>query len=135
MGAASALGELSKALDAVKESLLRSTADHSLYTQAQALQQKATRLAQSISGNQQQQMMGGGGQVSISQRLSVAGIGARATAYGPTQTQRDSLAIAEEEFAAIEPELNVLVNQEMPELKRQMNTSGVPWTPGRGLPR
>ncbi|MCJ7555597.1 MAG: glycosyl hydrolase [Gammaproteobacteria bacterium] len=134
-GAASALGELSTSLDAVKDSLLRSTADHSLYTQAQALQQKAKRLTQSIKGNEQRQMMSGGGQVAIAQRLAVAGIGSRTSAYGPTQTQRESLAIAEEEFAALEPELDALVNQEMPELKRQMNAGGVPWTPGRGVPR
>lgn len=134
-GAASALGELSTDLEAVKDSLLRSTADHALYTQAQALQQEAKRLAQLINGNDQRQMLGGGGQVPIAQRLSVAGIGSRTSAYGPTQTQRESLAIAEEEFAALEPGLDALVNKDMPELKRQMNSSGVPWTPGRGVPQ
>ena len=134
-GAASALGELAQDLDAIKESLVRSTADQSVYAQAHALQQKANRLSMAINGNAKRQMMGGGGQLSISARLGVAAIGARATAYGPTQTQRDSLAIAEEAFSALEPDLDALVNKELPALKGQMNTMGVPWTPGRGVPQ
>ena len=79
--------------------------------------------------------MGDAGPVPVARRLNVAGRGARTQAHGPTVTQRRSLQIAEDEYAAVYRELDNLINGEFDALQEALEKAGVPWTPGRGLPR
>ena len=53
------------------------------------------------------------------------------SASGPTATQRDSFAIAEDEFKSLEKQLERLFKVEMVALKKEMEAAGVPWSPGR----
>ena len=51
----------------------------------------------------------------------------------PTQTQREALAIARDNYAEIGPALTGLIDGEYQALKRTLDAAGVPWTPGRGV--
>ena len=53
----------------------------------------------------------------------------------PTTTQRRNLEIAAEEFRGVIDELTELVEVSLPALEDRLEEAGVPWTPGRGVPR
>ncbi len=79
-------------------------------------------------------MMGDPGPVSINARINVANMGNRLSTYGPTPTHRRSVEIAQQEFGALRPEIDRLIDTELPALERKLDEAGVPWTPGRGVP-
>ena len=133
-GSVSAIDELLIATGAIKESLQRSAANPDLYAQTQTIEQRAKGLRDRLAGNQTRGLMGDPGAVSVSQRLEVAGTGARSSAYGPTPTHRRSLEIAVEEFAEVHQEMGALLGVEFDALQNKLDSAGVPWTPGRGLP-
>jgi hypothetical protein len=62
---------------------------------------------------------------------SVAGLG---TTQPPTQTHRESLDLAEAEFAPLAAKLRQTIEVELAAIEKQLNAMGAPWTPGR-LPR
>ncbi|MFQ5634210.1 MAG: glycosyl hydrolase [Gammaproteobacteria bacterium] len=133
-GSVSAIDELIVAIDAVKEVVTRSTADASLYDEANSISQRAKVLRDRLTTNEARAYMGDPGPVAVDQRLDVAGFGALSTAYGPTVTQSRSLEIADEQFAEIGRALNRLIDSEFGALKEKLDAAGVPWTPGRGVP-
>lgn len=53
----------------------------------------------------------------------------------PTGTQREQLALASDLFAGMVEELRQLVDVDLPHLEDRLDAAGVPWTPGRGVPR
>jgi hypothetical protein len=55
------------------------------------------------------------------------------TRYGPTDTHRRSLEIAEEQFGSLADALR-RVSADMRRLEQDMEAAGVPWTPGRPIP-
>jgi photosystem II stability/assembly factor-like uncharacterized protein len=56
------------------------------------------------------------------------------TTQAPTQTHRESLALAETEFAPLAARLRQAIETELRAIEQQLNTLGAPYTPGR-LPR
>ena len=52
----------------------------------------------------------------------------------PTATQRQSLEVAQAEFAAVSTELSALLETELPRFEADLEAAGAPWTPGRKLP-
>jgi photosystem II stability/assembly factor-like uncharacterized protein len=133
-GAVSTIDELLVSTGAIKDVLAHSTADVSLYEQTQGVERQARRLRDRLAQNKERDDLGDQGQVPVARRLEVAGYGARVQAHGPTQTQRESLRIAEEEYAAVYRKLEDLVNGEFDALQEALERAQVPWTPGRGLP-
>ncbi len=133
-GSVSAIDELVQATVAMKSALVRSTADASLYDEANSIGQQAGRLKDRLTTNEERQKLGDYGPVTIKHRVDVAGFGARRQVYGPTVTQERSLAIAEEEFKEISTTLDRLIDQDFAALKDKLDAAGVPWTPGRGVP-
>ena len=57
--------------------------------------------------------------------------GERFAVMAPTQTHRDSYAIAAEEFAQQLANLRALVQVDLSKLEKDMEAAGAPWTPGR----
>ncbi len=53
------------------------------------------------------------------------------TRQAPTLTQQRSLAVAQEEFAALESDLAILLGETLPTLEAELEAAGAPWTPGR----
>jgi len=66
----------------------------------------------------------------VRERLGRISWSLRATTMGPTQTQRQSLAIAAQEFAAVAPDLARLVDEEIPALVAELEALGAPFTGG-----
>ncbi len=56
------------------------------------------------------------------------------TTQPPTQTYRDSLTLAEQQFAPLAERLRQTIEVELGAIEKQLNAMGAPWTPGR-LPR
>ena len=61
-------------------------------------------------------------------------VGGLGTTQAPTQTHRESLTLAETEFAPLAARIRQAVETELRAIEQQMNALGAPWTPGR-LPR
>ena len=133
-GSVSAIDELLVATGAIKESLQKSAANPDLYAETQAIEQRAKRLRDRLKQNLAREVMGDLGAVPVSKRLEVASYGARGNAYGPTPTHRRSLEIAVVEFAEAYQAMEDLIEGEFNALQDKLDTAGVPWTPGRGLP-
>ncbi len=119
---------------AVKEKLMESRADLSLYERAQGIERQAKRLRDRLTQNAQREEFGDPGPVSVLSRLQFAAGTSSAEVYGPNQSTRASLKIAEDEYAEVYRELEDLVNGQFNALQEELEKAGVPWTPGRGLP-
>jgi hypothetical protein len=133
-GSVAAIDELVASIDAIKESIIQSTADATLYESAVSISQRAQRLRDRLTINQARERMSDLGPVPIDHRLGVAGYGMRISAYGPTENHARSLEIANEEFLEVRPALDRLIDEEFQALKEKLDSAGVPWTPGRDVP-
>lgn len=133
-GSIAAIDELVASIDAIKESIIQSTADATLYESAVSISQRAQRLRDRLTINQARERMSDLGPVPIDHRLGVAGYGMRISAYGPTENHARSLEIANEEFLEVRPALDRLIDEEFQALKEKLDSAGVPWTPGRDVP-
>ena len=56
------------------------------------------------------------------------------TTQPPTQTYRESLRLAEDQFAPLAAKIRQTIEVELAAIEKQLNAIGAPWTPGR-LPR
>ena len=72
---------------------------------------------------------------SITQRIFTVIGGHWNTRLGPTQTHRESLAIAAEQLDQVQQALRTLIESELVDVEQQLEAAGAPWTPGRKLPR
>ncbi len=133
-GAGAAMETLLAELAAIKQTLLRSGADNALRAQARNLELTVLDLQLKLSGDDNRDLAGDPGPVSVSRRINVAQMGTSFSSYGPTPTHERSLDIGEQEFAGIKAALDRIFNTELPALRKALNDSGVPWTPGRGVP-
>ncbi len=120
-------------LDAIKETLQSSTADMALYTQANSIQQRISQARDRLRGDETRDDFSDPGLMSVRDRLQYAAYDPNGNAYGPTQTQRESLAIAQEAYNEIGSALTQLVDGEYQALLRALDAAAVPWTPGRGV--
>ncbi len=55
--------------------------------------------------------------------------------HGPTETHREQYRIAADAFGALYPDLQRLIETELPQLEAGLEAAGVPWTTGRALPQ
>lgn len=133
-GSVAAIDELVASIEAIKEVTVRSTADATLYEEADSISKRARKLRDRLTANQARDYMSDPGPAPISGRLGSASAGVREAAYGPTATQSRSLDIADEEFAEVGSALDRLIDVEFRALREKLDAAGVPWTPGRGVP-
>ncbi|HZD51417.1 MAG TPA: hypothetical protein VE175_00085, partial [Woeseiaceae bacterium] len=132
-GTVKAIDEIVHELDAVKQMLQRSTADASLYTEANDIQQAIKRERNRLVKHEKQEMLGVAAPMTVQARLFHARYDPATNAYGPTRTQRDSLNIARDLYGSVREALTGLVDVRYGALKDALDRSGVPWTPGRGV--
>ncbi len=71
---------------------------------------------------------------SIRGRVSQVAGGHWDTRQTPTDTQRESLRIAGEEFETLRIELRSLLEEDLARLEADLEAAGAPWTPGRRIP-
>lgn len=135
VGTVAAIDEIVTELDAVKETLERSTDDGSLYETANSIQQRLKATRDRLSDNQQRGFYNDIGEMTLEARLWHARFSPATQAYGPTPAQRESYRIARELYDDVAAALTTLVDEEYAALKQAMDAAGVPWTPGRGVQR
>jgi hypothetical protein len=132
-GTIKAIDRVSAELDAVKQTLGRSTADPALYEIADSLQERLLAQRDRLTRNDISEFFQESSDVTLSERLWHARFDAESAAYGPTPSQRESYAIAKRLYDDAVRRLGVLVDTEYEGLKRALDMAGVPWTPGRGV--
>ncbi|MDJ0908196.1 MAG: hypothetical protein QNI99_03315 [Woeseiaceae bacterium] len=132
-GTRNAIDRLSAELDAVKQTLARSTADASLYEIADSIQERMLAERDRLVGNETRDMHKEWTEMSLGDRMWHARFAPNSNAYGPTPAQRESYEIGRRLYADVVSNLTELVDVEYAALKDALDAAGVPWTPGRGI--
>ena len=132
-GTTKAIDELIAELDAVKEVLLRSTADASLYEIANSIKQRITIQRERLSGNDTRENFKDHGEVPLRDRIMHARFRPGQNAYGPTPEQRESLQVGRALYDDVTEQLSQIIDVEYAGLKEALDAARVPWTPGRGI--
>jgi len=123
-------------IENLTKALARSTVDPgTLDTELETLKQRLYDLDAALSGNRSVRSMGEPRPPTVSGRLRIASMTDGQSDYGPTATHRRALEIAAEEFGDIDVGLRQLLDVDLPALETRMEAAGVPWTPGRPLPK
>jgi photosystem II stability/assembly factor-like uncharacterized protein len=133
--ATEAVAQARKRVDALREAVERSrTLPDGLDAELHAIDQELYAIEEALSGNRARATIEDGGPTTINDRVRTAATASSWSTYGPTATQRRSLAIAEEELGPVRERLNALLGDKLPAFERQLETAGAPWTPGRPVP-
>jgi len=129
---------LDKTLERVKllKNLLMRTpsAPGSLDKELHKLEQSLLALDERLNGNRSKRQVGVITKPTITKRRNVASSGTFRSTYGPTPTHRRSLGIAASEFLELKKELELLVNQQLPQIEKAMSDAGAPWIEGQEIP-
>ena len=129
------LTETTKRLTAIRQTLDRSTiSDPSFGDRVRDLQRQVADMTERLNGNPRRQRANDPGPVSISRRLNIVGMGISMTLQGPTTHHRDVYESAKADFDRLKNQLRELTETTLPALEHQLDQSGLPWTPGRGIP-
>ncbi len=72
---------------------------------------------------------------SIVQRIARIVRSGLAATSAPTDTHRESYAVASDQLAEVSEALRSLLEEEMAALESELEAAGAPWTPGRPVPR
>lgn len=99
------------------------------------LQQQILGVQEAMGGNTSRRSIGEPMAPSVMRRLDVVITDNRLSTYGPTPTHRRRLKIALEQFATLREELHQLIDVALPAVDNRLNEAGVPWTPGREVPK
>ncbi len=130
-GAQSAVKAAIKRVEAIQATLLRSTVDASVLSQADGFTRRLKLLQERLAGDERRNIMNEDGPVSIERRVAVAFYGTHFSTYGPTPTHEQSLDIAQQQFADWKRQLDAILRVELPAFEEKLEAAGVPWTPGR----
>ncbi|MDQ7087846.1 MAG: glycosyl hydrolase [Acidobacteriota bacterium] len=136
-GAGLSLAEASGRVAALRDALERSAIEPGgeLDMAVRDLQQQLHRVQEAMGGNTSRRSIGEPMAPSVMRRLDVVITGNRLSTYGPTPTHRRSLEIALEQFATLREKLHQLIDVALPALEKRLDEAGVPWTPGREVPK
>ena len=122
-------------LDQVEQAINRSDEPHyELVKQLGTLRKSYSDLERRLRGSRDAERIGVELPPTISQRLANAGAYSSSLS-GPTQTQRDSLKIAQEMYAEIQPDLSQFVDKTVGDFIDKARKSGVEGIPGETIPR
>lgn len=106
----------------------------SLENRLQAIRQEANAIGELVNGHAARNAVYERTQPTVRSRLGTIMWGVSRSTYGPTQTQRDQLAIAQSEFDAIRGRLITLTETTIPAFERELIAAGGPWVPGGQIP-
>ncbi|MEL7110590.1 MAG: glycosyl hydrolase [Pseudomonadota bacterium] len=100
----------------------------------QAIRSEANALSELVRGNAARNAIYERTQPTVRSRLSFVQTGVGRSTYGPTETHREQLAIAQSEFGAIRQRLSALMDSTIPAFERELLAAGAPWVPGGTIP-
>ncbi len=137
-GATAATLAVQQAFDRIarlEDALERSTAaPGSLDAALAALTVELHEIDAGLSGDRSKRAVGEVRRHSVQNRLRALLRGTARSTYGPTPLLERSLEVARTELGELRDRLSRVVDQELPELERQLDAAGAPWTPGRPVP-
>jgi hypothetical protein len=105
----------------------------SLYADLNQLRQELYKLDEQINGHATRREMDVKDQPTLLDRLNNARSAAGNT-YGPTDTQRKSLEIANTQYQLVKAQLEDIRQNRLPLLEAQLTAAGAPWMRGQPLP-
>ena len=100
----------------------------------QAIRTEANELSNLLNGNRARNALTERTRPTVRSRLGLVLLGLGGSTYGPTQTHRDQLGYAKEEFGDIRNRLENLVETTIPEFEADLIEAGAPWVPGGQIP-
>ena len=127
-----ALGQLTQIKTAVNET---PEADAGLLDEARALELKLMDVRVALTGDNTRTERGHTAELSIMRRVQNAHSGTLSNTYGPTETHRRDYEIGREQYEDVAGDLKKLIEADFMKLKQKLDKAGVPWTPGRSLPK
>lgn len=101
-------------------------------TRVTALEKQLDEVQESLYGDPVKSRLDIDQPLSPASRLGSIGYEQKYSTATPTQTHRDSYAIAKEEVTAIKAKIERIYNQDIKALEKQLIDTGAPYTPGRG---
>lgn len=131
-GAESATEDLLTRIKAAERALdVTPTAPRELTSKALDLQARTEDILTALRGNNILRQRNENTPPAINDRLGSILNTESGSISAPTQTDRDSYAVAAKEFADTLAKLKQITGTELPQLEQQMEAAGAPWTPGR----
>lgn len=116
-----------KTVKAMELALSRTTfSNDSLASQLNQIRQELLAIEAQFSGNQSKEEIGEKNNPTIYSRLQFAQMAVSNSTYGPTETARQDLEIANKQFVRAQGELNSITEQKIPELEKKLTEAGAP---------
>ncbi|MCL7960636.1 MAG: glycosyl hydrolase [marine benthic group bacterium] len=136
LGAARAAADAAERLEIIKHAVeVTPGVDQALRTEVRAMELDLTDLRELLTGDRTRSRRSEPAMPGIVSRVQTVVGGQWSNTSAPTGTQRELLALASDQFAAMVEDLRQLVDVDLPALEDRLEDAGVPWTPGRGVPR
>jgi hypothetical protein len=98
------------------------------------LKMELTNIQTELRGSSSKNEIGEKNPPTIGDRVSLVAMGTANSTYGPTQTHRESLGIAKQEFAGVKNNFEQIATDEIPQLLTKLFEAGAPWIEGMPLP-
>ncbi len=127
-----ALDQLAQIKQVIRQS---QKADIRLFDEARTVELKLMDVQVSLKGDPTRANRSQTAPVSIMRRVQNALNGTLSNTYGPTKTQRREFQIAHLEYEQMAAKLKKLVEVDFVKLQHKLDKAGVPWTPGRQIPK
>ncbi|MGF1559815.1 MAG: glycosyl hydrolase [Flavobacteriaceae bacterium] len=102
------------------------TASGTIEMELASLRSTLSTLKGALFGNSSKTEIGEKDDPTIQERLGVARRGFSGNSYGPTKMQMESLAMAKEQYATIEPQLKRFLELELPKVEKMLIDAGAP---------
>ncbi len=133
-GAVEALGASIERVEALADALDASGAADDLRAEASAIRGGLLDLRVRLVGDDTVRSRAEATLPGMRQRIQRV-VGAFWSLSDPTRTHRRQVEIVREEFGPANEELIALVETRLADLEARADAAGIPWTPGRGIPR
>ncbi|NNK80573.1 MAG: glycosyl hydrolase, partial [Flavobacteriales bacterium] len=138
-GARSALSleanRASQRVKAMRLSLSRATSDTGeLDKQLYDIQMKLGDIDEELYGSSSKREFLEETDPTIGQRIGTVWTGVSNSTYGPTELHKNSMKIAQEDFAKLKSEVNKIIRTEIPSLEKDISKAGAPWVEGQSTP-
>ena len=132
LGTVSTVSDTQRRIDLLQKAVLDTPqADPSIAASLLAIEDRLRDLNEKLNGDAVVGRYNEPTSSSIVDLVSRVVDGQWSTSAAPTRTQRDSYALAAEQFAPVLAELRKLIETDLAAIERRMEAAGAPWTPGR----